>query len=254
MTMKNYITLLLFGFIFNLSLAQANTEDYKTVVQTFIHSIKTNNSEQLKTQVSYPLRREYPLSKVKNETEFVNRFKEIFDDSLIDLIVNSDLENDWSPMGWRGIMLNRGSVWLDYDGKLLAVNYQSNTEKLNRLKLIETDKKAIHKKLATFKQPTLILETAKFKVRIDELENGMFRYASWPISADMTDTPDLILTNGKNITDGSGGNHYYEFSNGKYKYVCYINQMGSDDSAPADLTVYKNEKIVLEQPAVLLKH
>lgn len=252
--MKTSITLLLFSFIFNLNAAQANTDDYKTVVQSFINTIKTKNIEQLKTQVSYPLRREYPLANVKTETEFFNRFNEIFDDSLFNIIINSDIDTDWSPMGWRGIMLNHGSVWLDYDGTLLAVNYQSNIEKLNRLKLIEVDKKAIHKKLSQFEQPTLVLETKKFRVRIDELKNGTYRYASWAITSNMSNKPDLILKNGTRVADGSGGNHHYEFNNGKYKYVCYINHMGNPDSAPADLRVYKNDAILLEQPAVLLNH
>ena len=31
--------------------------------------------------------------------------------------------------GWRGIMLDDGILWMDYDGKITAVNYQSKYEK-----------------------------------------------------------------------------------------------------------------------------
>ena len=50
--------------------------------------------------------------------------------------------------------------------------------------------------------------------------------------------------------DGSGGNHYYDFNNGVYKYRCYVIVLGKKDSPPGQLEVYKNEVLLLEAPVV----
>lgn len=68
-----------------------------------------------------------------------------------------------------------------------------------------------------------------------------------------TDKPDLVLTNGVVEFEGSGGDRYYVFKNGKYTYQCYIIVMGSYDSPPAELSVFKNDKEILNQPATKLE-
>jgi hypothetical protein len=68
------------------------------------------------------------LPMVKTRAEFVKRHDEIFDKKLIEMISTSNPESDWSEVGWRGTMLFNGVLWL-YDGRLLAVNYQSRVKK-----------------------------------------------------------------------------------------------------------------------------
>jgi len=143
--MRNTLTLILFLFVYNSCLAQELKKEYQDVVLTFINYIKDNNTEKLKTLTSYPLKRAYPLSSIHDEIEFIKRYNEVFDDSLKSKIIESNLKKDWSSVGWRGIMLNNGTLWLDYDGKLLAVNYQSNFEQIKKAKLIETPGLSIQK-------------------------------------------------------------------------------------------------------------
>ena len=69
----------------------------------------------------------------------------------------------------------------------------------------------------------------------------------------MTEKPDLIVNNGRWEPDGSGGNHRYVFVNGRYKYECWINVLGTNETPPADLKVYKNNKEIVAQPAQLIK-
>jgi hypothetical protein len=33
-------------------------------------------------------------------------------------------------MGWRGIMLGQGDIWIDTTGKIITINYQSQVEKI----------------------------------------------------------------------------------------------------------------------------
>ena len=69
----------------------------------------------------------------------------------------------------------------------------------------------------------------------------------------MSEKTDLVLTDGKWITDGSGGNYSLEFKSGDYKYECNINNLSEDDTPPATLTIYKGEKEILVQPAKIIR-
>ena len=239
---------------YSITLGQEFKTDYKEDVSTFINCIKNHNKAKLTSLTTFPIRRNYPLPDVKNEDEFIIRYYEIFDDSLINMIVNSDLKNNWTRVGWRGIMLNYGIIWLDSHGKLIAVNYQSKSERTKREKLIEKDKNSIHWSLKKFAQPKLLLVTEKYKIRIDELWNEVYRYASWSINSPMSEQPDLVIEGGGWMPEGNGGNNKYEFVNGDYKYECSINVVGTDETPAADLTVYKDEKEILYQAAKIIRN
>ena len=251
----NKIFLLLFValLIFKTNSAQDLNPKYHKVVKDFIDLIKNNQQEKLFEQISFPFQRRYPLPPIKNSKDFSKRYHEVFDENLKTKILTSDISKDWADVGWRGIMLHNGILWIDYDGSLISINQQSRVEKAKKKKLIEIDKRSIHNSLQEFKNPILILETKKFKVRIDELNDGSFRYASWNIKANMSAKPNIILTDGEMIREGSGGNHRYIFKNRAYRYECVINYLGSADSPPAHLKVYKNEKEILSAPAHTLK-
>lgn len=146
-------------------------------------------------------------------------------------------------------MLDRGEIWLDYDGKLLAVNYQSKTEQLKKAQLIKIEKKGLHPSIQTFRKPIKVFETAKYRVRIDDLGNYNYRYVSWSIKSTMRDKPDLIIENGEYIPEGTGGNHRYEFKNGEYIYDCAIMEMTEEGGAPVLLTINKSGKKILFERA-----
>lgn len=84
--------------------------------------------DEISENIVYPLKRTSPIPSVKNAEELKERFDSIFDEDLIRIITSSDIDQ-WSEMGWRGIMLDDGILWMDYDGKITAVNYQSKYEK-----------------------------------------------------------------------------------------------------------------------------
>ena len=250
---KYYLTILFTVLIYHLNSAQSLKKEYQEVVQTFIDCVENKNLEKLKTLVNYPLQREYPIPDIHNESEFIERYAEVFDDALIGIIINSDVKNEWSAVGWRGIMLQRGKLWLDHDGKLIGINHETNFERDKRISLIENDKKFIHKSIHEYKDPILIMETDKFRIRIDEISNDQYRYASWNIHTNMNQAPDLIIYNGTVTFEGSGGNHSYEFVNGKYKYVCSINIIGRIDSSDADLIISKDDTQILFKPAQIVR-
>jgi hypothetical protein len=252
--MKKYFLFILF-FIAQTIFAQdlTNQIEYQKLVKIFISYIKNNKREQISNLVIYPLNRDYPLPSIKNKKEFLKRYDEIFDANLIEMIVISNPIKDWGTAGWRGISFTDGKFWLDYDGNLIGVNYQSKIEKAKKVQLIISEKNKLHESVKTFKSPVLILETKKVRVRIDDLGNGNYRYASWSIKNDMSTKPDLILKKGEINRDGTGGNHSYIFKNGEYSYECSIIIMGEDDSPPAMLTVSKGDAIISNSDAKIVE-
>lgn len=234
------------------SFGQDLKPEYQKFVKSFIANIKSNNKEGVATFISFPLGREYPIPAVKNKTDFIKRYDQIFDATLKKEIINSNSAKDWSEVGWRGIMLGQGDIWMDTTGKVITINYQSKAEIDLKNKLISSEKGKLHLSIATFKAPVYILETSKFRIRIDDLGNENYRYASWSIKKPMSEKPDLVITNGKWISDGSGGNSHFEFKKGTYLYECYIIVIGTSDSPPAQLTISQNNKEILNQDAKIV--
>ena len=103
-------------------------QQYSRVVREFINAVKTKDPENIAVYISFPLRRKSPIPPIINKRQFIKRFDEVFDNTLISIIINSDPNRDWSQVGWRGIMLGNGDIWLDDSGRLIALNIQSEVE------------------------------------------------------------------------------------------------------------------------------
>ena len=251
--MKKTVALIIICFNLTLLSGQDLSIKNQKIVRNFIETVKTKNKDKICSLVRYPLTREYPIPEVKNKNELLKRFDEVFDIKLVNLIVKSKVNTDWSDVGWRGIMLLDGEVWLDFDGKLIGVNYQSQFEKKKKEELIKIQRNSLHESLRVFKSPVCILETSKYRIRIDEMGNNKFRYASWRLQQNISEKPEMLLLDGKVEFDGSGGNHSYIFKSGKYKYECGIVEMGEDGAPPAYLAVTKGEKVIMSQNAIIKK-
>lgn len=228
------------------------TKEHQQTVAVFISFIKHNNRDSVAARVSFPFKRQYPIPAIKDKQEFLKRYNEVFDAKLISTISNSNPAKDWSAMGYRGMMLFSGDVWLDYEGTLLGVNYQSAFEIQEKERLIALDKSRLYKSLQNFKSPVCVLQTDKHTIRIDQMADGTYRYASWKKGHNMNEKPDIVVLNGEFLPDGSGGNHSYVFKNGVYKYECEIIVLGEDDAPPAYLHIYKGDKEIQTSKVVIV--
>jgi hypothetical protein len=235
------------------SFGQDLKKEYQEIISRFINCVNTNNKEQVVGMVSFPFDRHYPIPSINNKQEFLKRYNEVFDDSLKKMIIKSNPAKDWSDMGWRGIMLYDGVIWIDFNGRLMTINYQSAFEKENTHKIILEEKSKLYSSLRQFNQPLVLLETQKFRIRIDDLDSSRIRYACWPLEKDMSEKPDLILDNGHLEFHGSGGNHSYSFKNGDYSYICYVFNLRNDKTPPARLMIYFKNKEILSQDAKIIK-
>jgi hypothetical protein len=226
--------------------------DYKVeIINNVIKLFKSNNIGDISNIISFPLDRQYPIPSIKNKNEFIKRFSEVFDKIIIDKIANSKIEQ-WSEVGWRGITLDAGVVWMaNSDGIITAVNYQSDFEKKLRNDLIAKEKENLHISLKTFENPTYKIKTKTSYIRIDELKDYKYRYASWKIGADESSKPDIIIDNGELEFEGSGGNHVITFLKENYTYKIYRNIIGEENSSDITLEVEKDGEIVLKEDGKL---
>jgi hypothetical protein len=227
------------------SFAQSNDlkKSQGQAVKKLIATFKSKNKIEIAERLSYPLRREYPLKDVRNKSDFLQRFDEIFDASFMERIGKSKI-TDWSEVGWRGIMFDQGDLWIDDNGRITRVNYLSTKEAEQLANAIKTDKDLLPLSLRNFQKPLYVILTKNYKIRIDQTGEDMYRYASWKSKNDKGDA-DLVIHNGRLQMDGSGGNHSLAFENNGHSFVIYINVLGDPDTAEAELEVTKEGKRIL---------
>ncbi|MDR0321352.1 MAG: hypothetical protein LBI28_07595 [Treponema sp.] len=197
-------------------------EEYQSLIRPFVEAIKNNNKERIADLILYPLRRQYPIPSINNRHEMLERYNQVFDNTLINIIKNSSVETNWSAVGWRGIMLNDGLIWIDYDGQIYSINYQSSQEREIRNNNILEIKNNLHESLRDFEEPRLLCETENYIVRIDLLYHDNYRLALWTKEKNQNEPPDIIITNGERTFDGSGGNHYYVFTDNNNQYILFV--------------------------------
>jgi hypothetical protein len=243
----------------NQTLRQENLTDHEQLEEYKIDSInnvidlfKEKNISKILSKINFPLYREYPIPPIKDREEFRQRFSEVFDNILIDKIANSKIDQ-WSEVGWRGIMLDNGVLWMaNSDGTITSINYQSDFEKNLLEDLIAKEKEDLHISLKTFESPTYKIKTKNYLIRIDELTNNKYRYASWKRSEKESSIPNIILDNGELEYQGSGGNHVFTFTNNNYTYRVYRTIMGEPGSPDIILEVKKNGKVILTEDGTFI--
>lgn len=236
-------------------------------VSTFIDYFKKQEIEKLASNIDYPLLRGHILKPIKNKEEFLIRYTQVFDDSLVKVIINSDINRDWKVIGMKGIALkipgdnSYGLIWMDqYSGGLIAVNYKSKIAIQREKEILDSLKSVLHESVKDFTNHLLTMETAKFRIRLDYVKYGTddanLRYASWPLKSKLRDKPDLILYNGKeSLSPNQVGNNIYTFTNDDFNYVCTVlyTQEPSDTTEGFSLSINKKGKEILFQRAVILE-
>jgi hypothetical protein len=218
-------------FITNVFSQTVLEERYQLSVKPFVDAVVNNDREKTADLIYYyPFSRQYPIPPINNKREMIERYDQIFDETLINIIKNSSVETDWQAIGWRGIIFKDGLVWIDYDGSILRINYQSLQEKEIRKNIIREIKYNLHESLREFVEPELLCETDSYIIRVDLLDehNYIYRLALWHKGKNQNEIPDMVLTDGKLIFSGSGGNRFYIFEYNNYQYILFIDVMSKD--------------------------
>ncbi len=255
--MKQPLTLLL-TFLFLCSCQKKTYTEtpepsYVSLVENFIELLEKNQPKAIAAITKFPFSRETPMKDLENEKEFISNWDFIFDEQIIQELINSDPKADWGQVGSKGIMYKYGAVWLTTEGQLLGVNYDPASLIERKNELVSNDKKELHESIVDYKKPIILIETEKYRVRIDELHDGEYRYASWKLSSSMLEEPELVVFDGEQEFQGSGGDVHYIFKNGTYKYIVATNRLGPNDSPDAYLWVYNGSQMIMEHGAKIIK-
>lgn len=252
--LKKSILLPLLVFVSFHGFGRDLTPEQKAAVSTFISLVKTQDWVGLSKATSYPLGRNYPLEDISNEDDFLAKRIDLFDDSLINLIVNSQPDSNWSAVGWRGLMLMNGEIWLDEGGTLIGINYQTQRAITIREDLIEADREALPVFLQEYERPILTMDADKWIVRIDEVKGMSYRFVGW-IQGNRNPNRDAveIIYNGFLEFEGSGGNHSYTFTNDLGTFKLFINEIGEEGTPEGELVLYRDGEVYRRYPAVELK-
>jgi hypothetical protein len=201
--MKNYIIIVCF-LLATLGYSQESgvSEDNVVYVNRLIELFKANDKEAIAAKVYYPLKREYPIPDVKDKKELVERFNEVFDTAFSNEIANSTVA-DWSTVGWRGTMFKAGDLWINDEGYIYAVNRQSKAETKGRKGFVKEDKKSVNKSLKKFKQAIAVATVEPYIIRIDEMDNELYRLVFWNKDQSTKDKPIRVIEGGKMTIEGT---------------------------------------------------
>lgn len=240
---------IVFFMLFSFFSASALQPKESVLVQNIVDTFNSNNPVRIAKLVSYPLLRDAPIPAIKNEAEFIARFNEVFDQHLISLITKSNIQKDWSSVGWRGIMLADGELWLDHDGRIFSVNYHSALERNIQQQALARGRRALHRSVNSFAESILEWQTPRFHVRVDKVDDGNLRYAAWSKGKHLSQQPDIILNNGRMIMEGSGRNQGYIFQNGNFSYQLKMNSGVSSQTNAGALEVYQSGKRIMQETA-----
>ena len=121
-----------------------NKQDRHPLIDDLKRLFDPLDKEAVAQQIHYPILIKYPLE-IRNEAELLEHWDLIFDDKLVSRIADSSA-SDWSKVGWRGVMLDNGAVWVNEgSGKIRTTVY--TTDKAQRL--FDTFTENLKKKLNT---------------------------------------------------------------------------------------------------------
>lgn len=217
-------------------------------IARFVRAVKDDDRSTLEHFVEFPLwrpsaaaaysastRARYPIPPIERH-EFFHRYDEMFDESLIATISESD-PSDWIPHPYKGIRLKDGIVWLHDSGTINSLPL-SEYEAAESVRLIqlrrEKESRELHRSIREYESPILEWKTATYRIRVDDLGGNRYRYAAWNVDTSHNERPDLVLNNGEisfsyieQCGSGGGVGEIYSFTNGEYLYdvdvgFCFI--------------------------------
>lgn len=97
-------------------------------IEELTQAVRQNNRVAIAKMMEYPLCQQYPLQDITNEREFIKHYNRIFPKSLQQRLDSSTID-DWSQVGWRGIMFCNGHIWIDmYDSGIKIRTVNSNID------------------------------------------------------------------------------------------------------------------------------
>jgi hypothetical protein len=218
MFMKKWLVIYLLSLItYRVFPQKTLAENHQQLIRPFMAAIENDNKFEIVKFIKYPLTRGYPLPDIKNEMEMLEKFDMVFSNKILDKIKKSSIENDWQTAGWRGIIFDNGTIWMDYDGTIYVIPL-SDEEIEIREYLIEQERSKLLPEFRNFIQPCGTFKSETYLIRIDKINENDYRAILWKNTKQQSDNPDMVLIGIKRV-EGSMGNVWYEFYDNPCLYL-----------------------------------
>lgn len=183
-----------------------------------VDMLKNGQVKSLSQWVNYPLRRDNPIPDISNAQEFTLYYPILFDPVFREKLSATTFttENTISRSGMLGLF--NGDLWMDYDGRIVSVNYSSEAEKKLHKMLEAEEAKKLHKSVRDYDSNIMNCRCGNDLVRLDYMDDGEVRFALWWNGAEMSTEPGVLVKGGVTEAHGSMGGVVYKFSGGEYDY------------------------------------
>ena len=189
-----------------------------TQISILTELIRNNYVQQLAELIEYPLERQNPIPDIQSKEEFILHYPVLFDSDFKLKLTTVKFNTNNTIDRSNGFGLLNGEIWLNSNGKIIAINQHSAAE-LELIKDLTYEiSTLVHPSVHQWKKNILVCETDKFLIRIDMLEDDSLRYVSWSNNKGIKEKPDLVLLNGKREFHGTSGGETYSFTNSGWRY------------------------------------
>ncbi len=223
------------------SSAQDGSGEDRKAAQQLLSALRKLDKAAIAKLVRYPITRREPLSRIRNEKEFVENFEDFFDSKTIPEVLSAE-KNIWSS--WRGTAIGEGLLWID-SGKIFSINLSTAQQKQKAEKEKARIVATLHPSARRYDSVAFICNTKNYHVRVHD-DKGTLRYYSWKAGQPLSSKPDLMLT-GKVAPEGNGGNATFTFKNGAYSYLIDKTVICGPD-CHSYLMVKRGESNLLREP------
>jgi hypothetical protein len=212
--------------------AQSNDlipQERKEQIGRVVELIKNDNISALADMIEYPIIRQNPIPNIENREAFILYYTTLFDIAFKSRLASAAFTARNTIMKSDNYGLFNGEIWLNDEGKIITINYQSTHELELQSILTKEILSSMHPSVGKWKKNLMVAKSDKFLIRVDLLEDNTLRYISWSNNKKLSDKPDLILYNGTQDFHGTIGGLFYTFKNGDWTYVIDHIQMCEDE-------------------------
>ncbi len=192
-----------------------------------LQSIKTAQKRKVSSQIVYPLERPYPLRPIVHQEDFINQFDALFS---ADITAEIDHHPEW--------------IAFNAQGQISHLNFCSKAEQDKINQIYKTQKNKINSSVDAFEKNIVFFKTKSHKVRLDRLEEGIFRLALWSAHKNIKSTPVVVSTTIERKTTETAETYIF-----KHKGVSYGLRKQSPNQYT--LTVFKGKDLEMIKVKIL---
>lgn len=221
-------------------------------IAEFANAVLEDDIPKVAEFIQFPLIRQSPLPPIHNASNFEAYYPTLFDSTLkakLEAHLSAPEIIDLTMSNGTAGILN-GLIWFnDPSSKVVSINYNSEAEKKDQIKLEEYVRNGMHPILKNYTYNYFLGRTEEGLIRIDDTEKGL-RYASWYGEQTMIDEPDFILWNGVSEKQGTAGGWTTTFDKVDTQYILDQVDMCEDSDDCGLFLVIKDEGIITSKLGV----